>query len=851
MLSIKPIGSSIREVGYYAKLGQEDYYLTGGEPPGHWRGEGSQALGVNGQVEPAPFRNLLLGLAPGSDTKLVQNACRPERRAAFDLCWSVPKSVSVAWSQANDQQRKEIAQAAEKAVETAIELVQKLCGTTRRGKLGHRTEQAKLIGALFRHETARGLKGQVPDPNLHWHFVLCNVSVREDGSTGSLDARELFRPHMKMALGALFRAELSKQLRAVGLRSYRPLNPRGNPVSWFELDAVPQELVDHFSKRRKQIEAWLDQKGAYGAKAAEQAAKLTRENKENWNRDELVTAWQETGREFGFRAEILEAAAQGRAAVDNDGSELHRVVNEALQTITNEKSRFSKLELLRRTAEAAQGRGLGIVEIRQGVTDTLQRSPQIVNLRSVNCERQYTTREMLELEARLLDRVERARGNRRHALSETAIIPLIRQHETLNSEQVNAIRHITLVPDSIVCINGMAGTGKTFLLSVARKAWKQSGFNVVGTALAAKAAQTLEDGSGIKSLHIHSLLHAIEKGQQELNGNTILVVDEAGMVGTRMMEKLLAVAEAAGTKVVLVGDHRQLQAIDAGAPFRVIAEKLGVAELVQIRRQRERWARQAVTELAAGKSESALKRFADRGFVFVGEDRDEAMQKLVADWREHYRASCAPEDRVSSTKTLPATRQNAYATSEIVLPKTNGSDALIFAGTRLETTVLNRMCQQARLNSRQLETGSIEVGNEQFHIGDRVRLTKNNASLLVKNGSMGTVIAIDQECSELTVRLDHGLSVTLDTNVYNHIALGYAVTTHAGQGQTVESAFVLAGGSMTDRELSYVQGSRARGATWIYTDRLSAGPELEYLANQMNRSRAKDLAHEYLIEAAG
>ena len=817
MLSIKPIGSSIREVGYYAQLGQEDYYLKGGEPPGDWRGEGSEALGLQGQVEPTPFRNVLLGLAPNGEKKLVQNACQPERRAAFDLCWSVPKSVSVAWSQGDLKQRKQIEQAAKRAVEAAIDLVQELCGTTRRGKLGHRTEQAKLVGALFRHETARGLKGEVPDPNLHFHFVLCNVSVREDGSTGSLDARELFRPHMKMALGALFRAELSKQLEVMGLRSFRPLNHRGHPVSWFELEAVPEELVEHFSKRRKQIEAWLDQKGAYGAKAAEQAAKLTRENKENWNRKELVTAWQETGKEFGFSPEILTAAIQEGREIAHDESDTTPIVDEALQTITNEKSRFSELELLRRTAESAQGRGLGIAEIRQGVSDTLKHSQQIIKLRYVNAERQYTTREMLDIEARMLHCVERARGAGHHALPETAIIPLIRQHETLNTEQVNAIRQITLSPDSVACINGMAGTGKTFLLSVAREAWEQSGFTVLGTALAAKAAQTLEDGSRIKSLHLHSLLRAIENGKQELTNDTILVVDEAGMVGTRMMERLLAVSEEARTKVVLVGDHRQLQAIDAGAPFRVIAERLGVADLVQIRRQRERWARQAVTELATGKSESALKRFADRGYVFVAEDRDEAMQKLVTDWRE----------------------------------KTAGNNALIFAGTRLETAVLNRMCQQVKLEARQLEPDALEVGDDRFHIGDRVRLTKNNASLLVKNGSMGTVVAIDAEHAELTVRLDQGFNVTLDTNVYSHIALGYAVTTHAGQGQTVESAFVLAGGSMTDRELSYVQGSRSRGATWIYTDRLSAGPDLEYLAHQMNRSRAKDLAHEYLIEAAG
>ena len=177
-------------------------------------------------------------------------------------------------------------------------------------------------------------------------------------------------------------------------------------------------------------------------------------------------------------------------------------------------------------------------------------------------------------------------------------------------------------------------------------------------------------------------------------------------------------------------------------------------------------------------------------------------------------------------------------------------DSLIFAGTRLETTVLNRLCQAERLKKGELGSQKIEVGKETFRVGDRVMFTRNNASLLIRNGNAGEVVAVDVMRRVVRVKLDNGYRVAISVDDYEHLTLGYAVTTHKGQGQTVESAFVLAGGTMTDRELSYVQASRSRGETRIYTDEVSSGDRLEHLARKMKQSRAKHLAHEYLIEAA-
>lgn len=815
MLSIKLIGSSKQEVGYYSDLG-EDYYVDGGEPPGIWWGKGAEQLGLAGTVQSNTFRNILEGKSADGKKSLVQNAGRPSRRAAFDLTFSVPKSVSIARATADEQLARQIDQACDAASRKAFEAVQELCGFTRRGGAGMRSEPGKLVAAVFRHETARGLQDKVPDPNLHYHMVLCNLAVREDGSTGTFDGRMLFRRQMKMALGALFRTELSRQLEQLGLATHRPDNDRGRPASWFELSAVPKKVIQAFSKRREQILEWLKKHGQSGAKAAERAALSTRHNKCHFSRSDLRNAWRALAEKLELNSKQLKQHRVTRFPAASQ-KEAAQAVERGLEQVIQERGHFTETDLLRHSAQEAQCHQVGSEQVIAAVRELLKNENQIIPLQIVKGERRYTTQEILDIEKRLFASAARSVGNAQHVVVNRILANVIQKHETLKPEQAEAIRHITGRTGRIQCVNGMAGTGKTFMLGVANEAWQAVGFEIVGTALAAKAAQGLQDGSGIQSTHIHRLLWELKNDKRTLTERTVLVVDEAGMIGTRMMEELVSLTEKSNSKLVLVGDHRQLQAIEFGAPFRGLTERIGVAELQEITRQRQRWARTAVTELATGQSESALKKFADRGLLKISDDRVAAIEQLVTDWKIDF---------------------------------LKGIDTRIFAGTRLETFNVNRMCQQVLADEGKLSPDFAQAGRYQLHVGDRIVITRNNSALLVRNGTQGEVVGIDTAKNEVQVKIDGGFTVRINIEAFPHIDLGYCTTTHKGQGQTVESAFVLVGGPMTDREISYVQGSRARGNTRFYTDKVNGGASIQQLSDQMAKSRAKDLVHEYLIEAA-
>ncbi len=504
--------------------------------------------------------------------------------------------------------------------------------------------------------------------------------------------------------------------------------------------------------------------------------------------------------------------------VRNVKAEIDWTIKEALTRLTADRAHFSEVELLRFAAEEAQIRGIGISEVRLGVSEALTKSPDIVRLRKIEDDRQFTTREMLNVEATMLATVDRAKGNDSHRVQAAVVAEVLGEYPTLRAEQAEAVRHITLGEDSITCVNGIAGSGKTFMLRVARECFQREGLAVIGSSLAAKAAKTLEEGSAIESTHIHKLFYQIERGELELTPSSVLVLDEAGMVGTRTMQRLIAIVEQAKAKLVLVGDHRQLQAIDAGAPFRAIADRTGCAQLNEIVRQRDKWAKETVYEFADGQALTALERYAQQGCLTITNHREEAIERLVKDWA--------------------------------ILSKQARGDTLIFAGTNLETSTLNGMCQQERLMSGELSHECVAVRGNELHVGDRVVFTRNKRALLVRNGGTGTVSALPEDDRAIRVRLDEGFEIGIDLSSYDNIELGYAVTTHKGQGQTVENAFVLAGGPMTDREITYVQSSRARGPTRIYSDILSGGESIEALARQMARSRAKDLAHEHLLEVS-
>lgn len=829
MLSIAALSGG--QSNYYLALARDDYYTKGGEPPGMWLGAGASDLGLNDQVASAALKNLMNGLAPDGTRPLVQVQSGKTHQPGWDLTFSAPKSVSVLWSQADPAVRSAIQDAQADAVREALDYLQDACAYTRRGKGGRIREETKLVVASFDHGTSRE-----QDPQLHTHCLVLNVGVRKDGTTGTLLSQP-FYAH-KLAAGAVYRAELSNQLeKRLGIELTRER-------TWFEVKGVPETIIEEFSKRRESIVQALAKRGASGAKAAAKLTLATRGAKEHLPRADLLSAWQEMGRIYGFTADDVNALLMKQGQRHDLAGRAVASVQSAAETITRQSSHFPERELIRRAAEEAQGNGIPASILRHVVKEELRRSPELVCLGRAKGEIHYTTREMLALEAKLLKHVSGLRSLPSRPLSERTVASA---ENGLGGEQKQALRHVTQSKGSVQIVSGLAGTGKTSMLRAAREAFEREGFQVIGTCLSGKAAEGLESGSGIKSSTIAKLIGLPELGYRgdlektpiehfttrardigraavgkepwgaepiRLTPKTVLVVDEAGMVGTRQLEKLTEKVLSAGAKLILVGDERQLQAIEAGGPFASLGNRLGRAILSDIQRQREPWAKEAVRKLAEGDAKAALREYAARGLVTVTDDRKSAMESLVKSWKEKGAG--------------------------------NPTDHLILSSMNSEVTALNRMAQSERLLAGGLGRQSLRVSGNDIHRGDRVLFSRNSKRFGVENGCLGTVLSVDARLQTLTVKLDKGCLAFIPVRDYSHLRLGYAVTTFKSQGHTTENSYVLLGGTCQDRELSYVQASRARGTTRLFIDKLEAGDDLKDLIKQAERSHRKDLSHDIL-----
>jgi conjugative relaxase-like TrwC/TraI family protein len=808
MLSISAMASG--QDAYYLSLAKEDYYLQGGEPPGRWAGGGAAALGLDGVVEARPFTAVFNGYSPhgvGADpVGLVGNAGADDRQPGWDHTFTAPKSVSVFWSQAGAADRASVQAAHAAAVKVAFGYLQDEWAWTRRGKGGAEVERCGLVAAMFEHGTSRA-----QDPNLHTHVLILNVGVRADGTTGTILSRPQYEA--KMTVGAVYRAELAHQLQLrLGLECRAE-------KTWFELPDVSQEARDAFSTRRREIQAALSESGRYGARAAEYAALGTRAPKECRARADLFHEWQEVGPRVGFGPEQARELG-GRVRPHRNPAELlQSVLPESAASLADSLGHFSERALLRRTAEAVQADGVPVETIRAAVKTYLHHSPDLVRLGVRERASVYTTTDLYRTEQDLLKRAEAGHGRRQHDLPNQLVDDTLAAFPRLNAEQADALRHLARGGGTVRIVSGLAGTGKTTLLNAARDAWERGGRTVIGATLAGKAAQGLQDGAGIASETIHRRLTDLDAGRLTLDAGSVLVVDEAGMVGTRLLARLTAHADKAGALLVLVGDHRQLQSVDAGGAFKALGERLGTAELTQITRQEQRWARDAVRRVVEGDAAGVLRQYADRGLLTPCANREAAFHALAADWG--VAGAESPERH------------------------------LIFAADNRDARRLNQLCQAERSGRGFLHGPRVDVGGELVRAGDRVLFTRNSKFVGVKNGSLGTVTDVNPSADSLRVRLDDGKSVSVHLSEYAHLRLGYAVTTHKGQGVTVDHAYVLAGGPMSDRELAYVQLSRARRATRIYVDRAELGENFADLARAMSRSRQHTIAHDVVPVAAG
>ncbi|WP_349436807.1 Ti-type conjugative transfer relaxase TraA [Pararhizobium sp. A13] len=442
----------------------------------------------------------------------------------------------------------------------------------------------------------------------------------------------------------------------------------------------------------------------------------------------------------------------------------------------------------------------------------------------------FTTRDMLRIEYDMAQLARVLSERRGFAVASGHVAASIEIVETVNpekrfrldAEQVDAVRHVT-GDNGIAAVVGLAGAGKSTLLAGARVAWESEGRRVIGAAIAGKAAEGLEDSSGIKSRTLASWELAWASGRELLERGNVLVIDEAGMVSSQQMARVLKIAEDAGAKVVLVGDTMQLQPIQAGAAFRAITDRIGFAELAGVRRQRQQWAREASRLFARGETEKGLDAYAQQGHLVEAETRDEIIRRIVGDWTE----ACQQ-----------AIRNSAAAGND---GRLRGDELLVLAHTNEDVRRLNEALRSVMTEEGALGEGrsfQTERGAREFAAGDRIiflenaRFVESRARRLgpqyVKNGMLGTVVSTGDKRGDtlLSVRLDNGRDVVFGEDSYRNVDHGYAATIHKSQGSTVDQTFVLATGMM-DQHLTYVSMTRHRNRADLYAARedFEAKPE--------------------------
>jgi Ti-type conjugative transfer relaxase TraA len=513
--------------------------------------------------------------------------------------------------------------------------------------------------------------------------------------------------------------------------------------------------------------------------------------------------------DVGLTGERLD---EHRTIARANGERILKQPEVALDALTHNQATFTRRELAMFVHRHSDGK-----DQFDRVFAAVEASPALVALgKDGRAQERFTSRAMLETEQRLEQATERLHRQEKHdvrdLLRDHAVARAERHGLVLSSEQRAALDHVT-EPKGLGVIVGYAGTGKSALLGVAREAWEDAGYRVRGLALSGIAAENLESGSRIASRTIAAQEHGWSNRTDRLTPRDVLVIDEAGMIGTRQMERVLSHASEVGAKVVLVGDPEQLQAIEAGAAFRSIHERHGGVEVTEIRRQYEVWQRDSVRQLATGRTAEAIHAFKEHDRIHGAPTEADAKKELIDRWDKERKAQ--PQ-----------------------------KSRLILAHTRADVASLNALARQRLRLGRQLGLDvSIETtkGRKPFARGDRVMFLRNEKSLGVKNGSLGRIESVTQ--ARMAIMLDDGRSLQFDTKHYTDIDHGYAATIHKAQGVTVDRAYVL-GTSGMDRHGAYVALSRHRERADLYYGKETFKNE-QQLVRTMARDRGKDMVGDY------
>jgi conjugative relaxase-like TrwC/TraI family protein len=719
---------------------------------------------------------------------------------AFDHCFCSPKSVSLLAAGGGKRIRAEVAAGRAEALKVPIAYLERHGIGVRRDHNGTDRHHVRggLVAVAFEHRLSRS-----GDPNAHTHVLVQNAAQGPDGRWTALDSDRLYAQLMT-ADHLYLAAERAALTERLGVR-WGPVDARSGAAEIVGLD--DRALIERFSKRSEQIHEWLAEQGLSGIKASSAAAVATRAPKDHTESEQSVYArWAQELAEQGVGERQLAAVCRGERGRPATAQELRQVL-EALagpEGLTEQASTFTRADVVDALAKrlpVAPSAQHALTQAEETADRFLdERALRIAHDRRLGVER-YSTPELLELERRLVDGATERTGERCAVVRPEVIRQVLDRHTTAGEDQAAMVRDLTQGGAGVAVVVGRAGSGKTWALGVTREAFELAGYQVHGCAPTGIATVGLAEEGFTEARTVDRLLLDLQHRKIELDERTVLVVDEAAMLGTRKLAPLLQHAERAGAKVVLVGDDRQFASIQAGGGFRALRLRLGASELTVNRRQVEAWEQRAIEDVRAGNLEQAIAAYAEHDRIRAFEATDDRDRALVNDWWQAHQA---------------------------------GEQPVIYAHRRAQVDQLNSVCQRLRAEHGQLGTERLTVGDRSFAVGDVVVLGANAHDRLgVVNGTTAVIVGLDLPGRTMTVRTLEDeppgtvrlprwyLDAAVRPGQSRRVDLAYARTDMRSQGRTERRALLALDGA-EDMQGGYVQLTRSTDRTDLY---LTVGPE--------------------------
>lgn len=796
---------------------QSGYYTQAEELEGYWYAPSHDFGLTDGKaVKPLLFERLFNARGADGRSLIKGGDTRMKRVAAFDMTFSAPRSPTLIRALGDTDVGRTIQAAHKRAVDHALNVLNREAIWARRGHGGGRIEKVALSAACFQHNSSRPAEHEdgsfFADPNLHTHAVILNLASRADGSTGAIHSKIL--RDWKMAAGAVYHAAFAAELQSKGFEIDR-VKSNGT----FEIRGVSDAAIHYFSARRAEIESELADIGLSSGDAVSLAASIARRSRKGKIGQSDAAAWKEAASAHCFDIPTGHALAPSDVArLAEEGEKLFaRRLAAIPRAMTETKSVVDRRELFRSVAEALVGTSLGADRIEPAIEAMLAHGHLLqIGHDAIGLPR-YSTTEMIVLEREVVAMAQRMLATPTFAVDETKVLERCRDLG-LSSEQTAAALAAT-GPNRITIISGAAGTGKTTTLLSVVPALQDAGYQVFGEAAAWRVANALAEDLNIISRASAAWQQQSAKGRSPLNAKSVLIVDEAGLSSSRQMHDILQRVETAGARLILLGDRKQLQPISAGSGLSLVARAVEPAHIHKIVRQYEPWMRTAVTDFGRGSALSALVAFKAHDRLVEADGRAAAIRAAV--------------DRVSVDQ----------------LGRSNGT-ALLIARTNAEVSALSREVRTrlkhvGKIVGSDIAVDAVTASGNSTQIalapGDRIRFLLRDDGLNVVNGTLATVHAIQsapilkdgQQQAAAWIEADvDGRMVRFCTRDLAddlgraRIGWAYATTVFGCQGITVDNAVVLLTTEF-DRHQIYVASSRARQETLLVFDRHSAEQLME------------------------